>query len=158
MTALDVVSGIPARQSLIDHRRELGRFAAVGGTTWVLDTATYFLLTASVLADRPITAKIIAVGLATVLSYLLSREWSFRDRGRRGRSAEVVGFVTVSALSMLIAALPLGMSRYVFGLVAPEVSLLVQHVADFVSGQVVGVVLAVAFRWWALRRFVFPRT
>jgi hypothetical protein len=38
----------------------------------------------------------------------------------------------------------------------PDVSLLTQDVADFVSGQIIGVLLGMAFRWWAFRRFVFP--
>ena len=38
----------------------------------------------------------------------------------------------------------------------PAVSLLAQEMADFVSGQIVGVLLGMAFRWWAFRRFVFP--
>jgi len=28
--------------------------------------------------------------------------------------------------------------------------------ADFVSGQIVGTLVGMAFRWWAFRRFVFP--
>ena len=51
---------------------------------------------------------------------------------------------------------PLAISRYVFHLAVPMVSLLNQEIADFVSGQVVGVIAGMAFRWWAFRRFVFP--
>jgi hypothetical protein len=36
------------------------------------------------------------------------------------------------------------------------VSLLTQEIADFVSGQIIGVLAGMAFRWWAFRRFVFP--
>jgi hypothetical protein len=32
----------------------------------------------------------------------------------------------------------------------------VQAVANFVSGQILGVLLAMAFRFWAFRRYVFP--
>ena len=35
-------------------------------------------------------------------------------------------------------------------------SLLTQEIADFVSGQIVGTLVGMAFRWWAFRRFVFP--
>jgi len=31
-----------------------------------------------------------------------------------------------------------------------------QEVADFVSGQIIGTLFAMAFRWWAFRKFVFP--
>jgi hypothetical protein len=36
------------------------------------------------------------------------------------------------------------------------VSLLTQEIADFVSGQILGTLVGMAFRWWAFRRFVFP--
>jgi hypothetical protein len=36
------------------------------------------------------------------------------------------------------------------------VSLLTQEIADFVSGQIIGVLAGMAFRWWGFRRFVFP--
>ena len=35
-------------------------------------------------------------------------------------------------------------------------SLLTQEIADFVSGQILGVLAGMAFRWWAFRKFVFP--
>ena len=31
-----------------------------------------------------------------------------------------------------------------------------QEVADFVSAQIIGTAVAMVFRWWAFRRFVFP--
>jgi hypothetical protein len=38
----------------------------------------------------------------------------------------------------------------------PMVSLLAQEAADFASANVIGTLLAMAFRWWAFRRYVFP--
>ena len=57
---------------------------------------------------------------------------------------------------MGVYSAPLAISRYVFHLEVPEVSLLTQEIADFVSGQIIGVLAGMAFRWWAFRRFVFP--
>jgi hypothetical protein len=51
---------------------------------------------------------------------------------------------------------PLAISRYVLDLKVPGVSLFTQEMADFVSGQIVGTLVGMAFRWWAFRRFVFP--
>ncbi|MFE3262403.1 hypothetical protein ACFXPS_40970 [Nocardia sp. NPDC059091] len=31
-----------------------------------------------------------------------------------------------------------------------------ENIADFVSASIVGTLLAMVFRWWAMRRFVFP--
>lgn len=50
----------------------------VGGSTWVIDTVVFLVLKATVLADKPVTAKVIAVLVATMVSYVLNREWSFR--------------------------------------------------------------------------------
>ena len=62
----------------------------------------------------------------------------------------------VCALSIAVYSAPLALSRYGLGLAVPRVSPLTQEVADFVSGQVLGVVAGMAFRWWAFRRYVFP--
>ena len=42
----------------------------------------------TVLETKPLTAKIIAVLVATIVSYVLNREWSFRTRGGRERHHE----------------------------------------------------------------------
>lgn len=64
----------PLRKVLIKHR-EMLKFAIVGGTTFVIDNAIWYLLKFTVLEDKPITAKAIAVIVATIVSYILNREW-----------------------------------------------------------------------------------
>lgn len=145
----------PFRSTAIRHR-ELLKFAMVGGATWVIDTMVFLALKSSVLDTKPLTAKIIAVLVATMVSYVLNREWSFRTRGGRERHHEALLFFIISGLGVVAYTAPLAASRYVFHLQVPEVSLLTQEVADFVSGQILGTLLGMAFRWWAFRRFVFP--
>jgi putative flippase GtrA len=145
----------PYRAVALKHR-ELVKFALVGGTTFVVDTAVFTLLKTTVLAPKPVTAKIIAVLVATIVGYVLNREWSFRTRGGRERHHEAALYFTISGIGMGINAAPLWVSRYVFDLQVPEVSRLVMEVADFTSAQIVGTLLAMAFRWWAFRRYVFP--
>lgn len=145
----------PYRDVAIKHR-ELLKFGLVGGTTWVIDTAVFLLLKNTVLIEKPLTAKVLAVLVATIVSYVLNREWSFRTRGGRERHHEAALFFLVSGVGVVMYSAPLAVSRYLLHLSVPEVSLLTQEVADFVSGQVVGVLLGMAFRWWAFRRFVFP--
>ena len=145
----------PLRRIAIKHR-ELVKFALVGGTTWVIDTVVFLGLKSTVLEPKPITAKIIAVLLATIVSYVLNREWSFRTRGGRERHHEAALFFVISGVGVAVYTAPLAISRYVFHRAEPAVSLLTQEIADFVSGQVLGVILGMAFRWWAFRRFVFP--
>jgi putative flippase GtrA len=145
----------PYRDVAIKHR-ELVKFALVGGTTWVIDTVVFLVLKSTVLAEKPLTAKIMAVLVATIVSYVLNREWSFRTRGGRERHHEAALFFLVSGIGVAVYTAPLAISRYVFHLEVPEVGLLTQEIADFVSGQILGVLAGMAFRWWAFRRFVFP--
>jgi putative flippase GtrA len=145
----------PYRRVAIKHR-ELVKFALVGGTTWVIDTVIFLALKSTVLTAKPLTAKVIAVVIATIVSYVLNREWSFRTRGGRERHHEAALFFMISGLGVAVYSAPLAVSRYVLDLQVPEVSLLTQEIADFVSGQIIGVLAGMAFRWWAFRRFVFP--
>ena len=145
----------PYRDVAIKHR-ELLKFGMVGGTTWVIDTVVFLVLKNTVLVEKPLTAKIIAVLVATIVSYVLNREWSFRTRGGRERHHEATLFFLVSGIGVAVYTAPLAVSRYLLHLSVPDVSLFTQEVADFVSGQILGVLLGMAFRWWAFRRFVFP--
>ena len=85
----------PYRDKAIKHR-ELIKFLMVGGSTWVIDTVVFLVLKATVLADKPVTAKVIAVLVATMVSYVLNREWSFRTRGGRERHHEALLFFVIS--------------------------------------------------------------
>jgi putative flippase GtrA len=145
----------PYRDLAIRHR-ELLKFGLVGGTTWVIDTAIFLLLKSTILEPKPVTAKVISVAVATLASYGLNRGWSFRTRGGHERHHEAVLYVVISAISVGVYAAPLWISRYVLNLRVPTVSLVAEHWADFVSGQIIGVLVGMAFRWWAFRRFVFP--
>lgn len=145
----------PYRAVAIRHR-ELLKFAMVGGTTWVIDTIIFLVLKSTILEPKPVTAKVISVLVATLASYGLNRGWSFRTRGGRERHHEAVLYVLVSGVSVAVYAAPLWLSRYAFDLRVPAVSLITEHWADFISGQIIGVLVGMAFRWWAFRRFVFP--
>ena len=145
----------PYRDVAIRHR-ELVKFALVGGSTWIIDTAVFLGLKSTVLVEKPLTAKIIAVLVATIVSYVLNREWSFRTRGGRERHHEALLFFLVSGVGVAVYSAPLAISRYALHLQVPVVSLLGQEIADFVSGQIVGTLVGMAFRWWAFRSFVFP--
>ena len=158
MTAVDaVLARIPQPfRDVALANREVIKFLAVGGTTFIVDTAVFFLLKSTVLDSKPVTAKVIAVLVATILNYVLNREWSFRSRGGRETHHEAFLFFVVSAVGLAINSAPLWVSSYVFDLRVPNVSPLSENVADFVSAQLIGTLLATAFRWWAFRRYVFP--
>jgi putative flippase GtrA len=153
--ALTVIPG-PIRRHLLKRREEV-KFAIVGGFCYCLTTALYYGLKLTVLAAKSVTALTIATVIASIVSYLLNREWSFRTRGGRRRHHEASLFLFFSALAVAITVAPQAASRYVFDLRTPNVSRPAQEVADFVSGLIVGTVLGMVFRLWAFRRWVFPQ-
>jgi putative flippase GtrA len=145
----------PLRVYLRKHQ-ELVKFLLVGGTAFIVDTAFFLGLKSTILETKPVTAKIISTLIATIVSYVLNREWSFRTRGGRANHHEAALFFLVSGLGVIVTTAPLWFSRYALHLEVPYVSRFAQEVADFVSAQIVGTLLAMVFRWWAFRRFVFP--
>jgi putative flippase GtrA len=145
----------PVRERVLKHRETL-KFLVVGGTCFVVTVAINYALKLTVLASKPVTALTLATMAATVLSYVLNREWAFRTRGGRERRHEAALFFAVNAVAVGVNDIPLLIARYVFDLRAPDVSRLVQEISDFGFGIVAGTLLAMAFRLWAYRKWVFP--
>ncbi|MGX9790285.1 GtrA family protein [Mycobacterium sp. MMS18-G62] len=139
-----------------ERHHELIKFAIVGATTFIIDSAVFYTLKLTVLEPKPVTAKIIAGIVAVIASYILNREWSFRDRGGRERHHEALLFFVFSGVGVLLSMAPLWFSSYVLHLRVPEVSLTVENIADFISAYVIGNLLQMGFRFWAFRRWVFP--
>ncbi|MCW2550807.1 MAG: transrane protein, partial [Mycobacterium sp.] len=79
-----------------ERHHELIKFAIVGGTTFIIDSAIFYTLKLTILEPKPVTAKIISGIVAVIASYILNREWSFRDRGGRERHHEALLFFGVS--------------------------------------------------------------
>jgi putative flippase GtrA len=87
---------------------------------------------------------------------VLNREWSFRTRGGRERHHEAALFFLINSAGIALNSLPLYVSRYLFDLQVPDVSWLTQEIADFVSAQIIGTLIAMAFRWYGYKKWVFP--
>lgn len=137
------------------RHHELIKFAIVGGTTFLFDMAIFYPLALTVLESKPVVAKIISGVMATILSYVLNREWAFKNRGGRERTHEALLFFAISGVGVLIQAVPLWVANNVFALRSNlDVTELV--IIDFVLNYLIGNVLQMAFRFWALRKFAFP--
>jgi putative flippase GtrA len=145
-----------ALQPYLLRHHELIKFAIVGGTTFVIDSAIFYTLKLTILEPKPVTAKVIAGIVAVIASYVLNREWSFRDRGGRERHHEALLFFAFSGVGVLLSMAPLWVSSYVLQLRVPTVSLTLENIADFISAYIIGNLLQMAFRFWAFRRWVFP--
>jgi putative flippase GtrA len=145
----------PLRSLLLKHR-ELLKFALVGGVCFLITLAVNYGLKLTVLGDKPVTAQAVAVIVATIVSYVLNREWAFRTRGGRERAHEAALFFLISGMGVVLNTLPLWISRYALDLQEPAVGRFTQEFADFASGMIIGTLLAMVFRWWAFKKWVFP--
>src|SRR5882757_4881731 len=143
-------------QPFAERHHELIKFAIVGGTTFIIDSAIFFALKLTILEPKPVTAKVIAGIVAVIASYVLNREWSFRDRGGRERHHVALLFFAFSGVGVLLSMAPLWGSSYILQLRVPNVSLTVENLADFISAYIIGNLLQMGFRFWAFRRWVFP--
>jgi putative flippase GtrA len=153
----DVVNRVPQPfRDIALRNSELVKFAIVGGTTFIIDSGIFYTLKLTVLNEKPVTAKIISGVIAVIASYILNREWSFKNRGGRERHHEALLFFLVSGVGVILAFIPLWVSSYVFDFRQPDVTLTTENIADFVSAYIIGNVLQMIFRFWSMRRFVFP--
>jgi putative flippase GtrA len=92
------------------RHHELIKFAIVGATTFLIDSGIFYALKLTVLAPKPVTAKIISGVIAVIASYILNREWSFKGRGGRERHHEALLFFVVSGIGVLLSMMPLWVS------------------------------------------------
>lgn len=129
---------------------EVLRFGTVGGVAFVVDVGLFNLLRfgpGELLADKPITAKIVSAAVATLVAWLGNRYWAFAHHRTDSPVRELVGFVLANVGGALIAVGCLAFSHYVLDLTSP--------LADNVSANVVGLALGTAFRYVAYKWFVF---
>lgn len=146
----------PLRSLLIKHS-ELLKFGVVGAVAFVATLVVNYGLKLTVLWNKPITAMAIATICATILSYILSREWSFRTRGGRERHHEAALFFLVNGFAVGVNLVPQAVSRYVLQLAYPYVSVFTQETADFISGFIIGTLLGMAVRFLGYKYLVFPQ-
>ncbi|RIJ76857.1 GtrA family protein [Nakamurella silvestris] len=143
------------REYLPERYRQFAKFLIVGGVTWVIDAGLYTLLSHTVLAEKPLTAKIISVLVSMIVNYVLNREWSFAQRGGREKHHEAMLFFLFNGIGLGINLAPLAISRYVFNFNPQFHTPTFVSVADFIAANLVGTALAMGFRYWAYSKYVF---
>ncbi|MBT0568482.1 GtrA family protein [Williamsia sp. CHRR-6] len=159
MLSIDgLIAHLPAPLArLAERHHELIKFALVGGTTMIFDMAIFYSLSLTVLEAKPVIAKVFSGCLATMLSYVLNREWAFKNRGGRQTHHEALLFFVISGMGVVLQAAPLFIANNLFD-IRNHASVAGLVVIDFVLGYLIGNVLQMAFRFWALRKFAFPET
>ena len=143
----------PGRSQLIGQAT---RFLLVGGVATLVDVGLFNLLhyglsgvqvLGVVLVVGPLTAKVLSTVVAGVVAFVGNRQWSFAGAHGSVRQQAAL-FVAVNAAALLLALAPLAFARYALGLTG--------FVALNLAGNVVGLAMATAFRFWGYRRWVFP--
>jgi putative flippase GtrA len=128
------------------------KFGVVGLGGYAIDVGVFNLLRFRGIADdhwagTPVGAKVISVTLATIATWFGNRYWTFRDRRRANYWLELAEFALVALVGMGIAVACLYVSHYVLGWQSP--------LADNISANVVGLILATTFRFLMYRFWVF---
>lgn len=126
---------------------EVLKFGLVGAFNYLVDVGLFNVLVLGPLEGRPLIAKTVSTIVALTSSYFMNRHWTFRHRARSGIVREYSIFFLLSAIGLAITLACLGVSEYVLD----QQSLLARNV----SGNVVGVGLAMVFRFWSFKRWVF---
>jgi len=143
---------VPVKEFIIKMRKELSKFGVIGLVAYVIDLTVFNLLrfagSEGPLYDKPLTAKVFSVLVATTFAYFGNRHWTFKDRTRSSFRREYTLFFVFNAVGMVIALSCLGISHYVLGFESA--------LADNISANVIGLVLGTIFRFWGYHNWVFP--
>ena len=139
-------------ESLMKRAKQGAAFLVVGGVAFLVDATVFNLLAFWVtgvgpLYDQPLVAKIIAIVVATIVTYVGNRYWTFNDRHLPHRWSRYVLFVLFNLVAIGLQLGCLAFSRYVLGLEGP--------VPDNISGTIIGQILATVFRYVTYERIVF---
>lgn len=133
------------------HRRfaglyaEMAKFGLVGGIGAVVDLGGAGYLHGAA-AVGPLSAKAISLSVATVLSYLGNRFWTFRHRANHALLREWTVFFVLNLIGLVIAEATIGFTYYVLGFHGP---------LAFNVASVAGTGLGTIFRFWSYKKWVF---
>jgi len=135
---------------------EAGKFMAVGAVSTAIAVLLYNWLAYepyelwSPLHEHITWSYIVSHGVGMLVSYELSRRWTFKQRANRKPGEGFLSYAVINIITMV--TIPVGclwFSRHVLGLQ--------NGIADNLSGNVVGLLISQVARFYLFRRFVFHR-
>jgi len=124
---------------------ELAKFGVVGGLGAVIDLGGAAVLHGRY-HEEPLTAKAISISVATVVTYIGSRFWTFRHRENQALHRETVLFFALNVVGLIIAELVIACTTYVLGFKDP---------VAYNLASLIGTGLGTIFRFYAYRKWVF---
>ena len=143
---------VKLKNLIANLRNELGKFGVIGFIAFLIDLVIFnFLRFAGgegVLFDRPLTAKVLSVLVATTFAFVGNRHWTFKERSRSTIRRQYTMFFVLNVIGMVIVLSCLWISHYVLGYESA--------LADNISANFVGLILGTMFRFWGYHNWVFP--
>jgi putative flippase GtrA len=125
---------------------EFAKFGVVG-VIGLLITNLGYVLFHSKLGMGPVSATTVATIIATCVTYIGNRYWSFKHRERTSVPREGVIFFTLNGIGLLIQDAVVAVNYYILGLGGDKL-------AEFLALNI-GIGLATLFRFWSYRKFVW---
>ncbi len=125
---------------------EAAKFGVVGVVGVVITNGGYGVLHTR-FGMGPVTATTIATIVATAVSYVANRYWSFRHRERTGVARETLIFFILNGIGLLIQDGVVAFNFYILGNGSNKA-------AEFIALNA-GIALATLFRFWSYRKWVW---
>ena len=125
---------------------EFAKFGVIG-VIGLLVTNLGYALFHSKFGMGPVSSATVATIIATCITYIGNRYWSFAHRERTSVPREGLIFFVLNGIGLLIQDAVVAVNYYILGLSNNKL-------AEFLALNV-GIGLATLFRFWSYRRFVW---
>lgn len=136
---------------------ELARFSAVNVVATTVAVVIFNALVHGVSGwfegpanGQPLPSFLFAHSCGMFISYYGSSRYAFKHRHAAGPGGGLPNYIAINMASFVIPIACLFVTRNIFEWDSVY--------ADNISGNVIGALLGMAFRFWAFRRFVFTKT
>jgi putative flippase GtrA len=143
LSQLSLIRDTYIRFQLLVH--EIAKFGVVGAVGFVVQLGVQNALHSGA-GVGPLTAVVIAYGVATVVTFVGNRHWAFKHRKGKGLGQEGALFILLNVVGIFIQV---GIVAFVtYGL----------HMTDKLSynvATIIGIGIGTLFRLYTYRRFVF---
>jgi putative flippase GtrA len=138
-----LVQFLPERWRKLAH--EALKFGIVGCVNTVIDFIVFNLF----LPIGPLKANVVSTVVATTSSYGMNRHWTYKDRLRSAMRREYALFFLFNLAGLLIQSAVLAVVKYGLNFTEDNGRIALN------IGKAAGIGVAMVFRFWAYRTFVF---
>ena len=140
---MNLVNTVYRRFQLLIH--EGAKFLVIGGIGFVVTIGGADILHFDVGLGK-YTSITVATIIATVVTFIGNRYWTFRHREGKGTSHETVMFFVLNGVGLLIQYACIGLIQDVMGL---------QGKLWYTVANLIGTAIGTVFRFWSYRRWVW---